>query len=241
MQQPDIAGLSAMIAEPARAKILLALMAGKALTATELALEGDITAQTASSHLAKLVAGKLLVVRKQGRHKYFQLADADIAGLLETLLNISAKSAHPGVKTGPDDAGLRQARICYDHLAGEISVALYDSLVSRGYIRIVEDTGQPQLVVTAQGQVFFAALGLDFELLTAKKRPLCKACLDWSERRFHLAGALGRWILDDLLSKGWAVRDPDSRVIRFNKAGLQRFFNRYQLALPENRLVKTNL
>ncbi|WDD97776.1 ArsR/SmtB family transcription factor [Thalassomonas actiniarum] len=226
MQEPDIATLSAMIAEPARAKMLIALMAGKALTATELALEGDITAQTASSHLAKLVAAKLLVVRKQGRHKYFQLSGADIAQLLETLLNISAKTATSGVKTGPADPDLRLARICYDHLAGEMSVALYDSLLGRGYIR---DTSESQLMLTALGQEFFSALGLELEILTSKKRPLCKSCLDWSERRFHLAGSLGQWILEDVLDKGWAARDPDSRVIRFNKAGLKRFNHRYLL------------
>ncbi|WP_274050560.1 ArsR/SmtB family transcription factor [Thalassomonas haliotis] len=223
MQEPDIAALSAMIAEPARAKMLIALMSGKALTATELALEGEITAQTASSHLAKLVAAKLLVVRKQGRHKYFQLSGADIARLLEALLNISAKTASPEVKTGPADPDLRLARICYDHLAGEISVALYDSLLSQGYIRESQDIAQSQLALTALGQEFFRALGLELGPLTGKKRPLCKSCLDWSERRFHLAGSLGQWILEDVLAKGWATRDPDSRVIRFNGSGLKRF------------------
>jgi len=230
MQQPDIATLSAMIAEPARAKMLIALMSGKALTATELALEGDITAQTASSHLAKLVDGGLLLVRKQGRHKYFQLSGADIAALLETLLNISAKTIHSGVKTGPGDPDLRRARICYDHLAGELSVALYHALISQDYIRSLEDYGAPQLMLTAKGEAFFTALGLELNTLTAKKRPLCKSCLDWSERRFHLAGSLGQWILEDILAKGWATRDPDSRVIRFKETGLKRFYSRYQLA-----------
>lgn len=234
MQEPDIASLSAMIAEPARAKMLIALMAGKALTATELALEGDITAQTASSHLAKLVAGNLLVVRKQGRHKYFQLSGADIARLLEALLNISAKTSAPKVKTGPADPDLRRARICYDHLAGEVSVTLYDSLLSRGYIRESQEVTQAPLVLTAQGQAFFSALGLELEPLIRKKRPLCKSCLDWSERRFHLAGSLGQWILNDVLDKGWATRDPDSRVIRFNDTGLKRFKQCYQLSAAGN-------
>ena len=229
MLQPDIATLSAMIAEPARAKMLIALMAGKALTATELALEGDISAQTASSHLAKLLASKLLVVRKQGRYKYFQLSGRDIAELLETLLNISAKNQPPAVKTGPVDTGLRKARICYDHLAGELGVALYDSLSNQGFICDLEQTTDTQLRLTLEGQNFFLAQGADVDRLKLKKRPVCKSCLDWSERRFHLAGSLGQWVLTDILARGWGERVPDSRIIHFTKKGHAQFESHYRL------------
>lgn len=230
MQQPDIAKISSMIAEPARAKMLIALLGGKALTATELALEGDITAQTASSHLAKLVEANMLVVQKQGRHKYFQLSGRDIADLLETLLNISAKTISLKVKTGPTDPELRKARICYDHLAGEVSVALLAGFKRYGYIDGSLDADYQDLALTAAGKIFFDAIGVDIEVLSKKKRPICKHCLDWSERRFHLAGSLGQWILTDLLKQGWAIKDADSRIIRFTEKGLTKFKSRYRLS-----------
>src|SRR5690606_24386962 len=133
--QPDISTIASVIGDPSRSKMLLALLSGKALTATELALEADITAQTASSHLVKLVDSQLLVLRKQGRHKYFQLADDRVAELLEQLLNMSAGLAPARVTTGPTDAALKCSRICYDHLAGEWGVALYNALVDRNILQ----------------------------------------------------------------------------------------------------------
>ena len=132
--EPNIAYLANLIGDQARSKMLIALMGGKALTATELSVEADITPQTASSHLQKLVEGELLIVRKQGRHKYFQLKNGKIADLLEQLLNISSEMITAQVSTGPTDERLRRARICYDHLAGELGVALFDALVSEGLI-----------------------------------------------------------------------------------------------------------
>ena len=130
--EPNISFIASLIGDPARSKMLTALMGGKALTATELALEAEITAQTASNHLAKLLSGELLTVRKQGRHKYFQLKDHEIAGLIEQLSNLSAGLQHPKVNTGPSDPRLKRSRICYDHLAGELAVALLDSLLAQG-------------------------------------------------------------------------------------------------------------
>ncbi len=145
---------------------------------------------TASSHLAKLLSGDLICVRKQGRHKYFQLKDQQVATLLEQLLCISA-SRSPVVATGPADTALRQARVCYDHLAGESAVALYDSLLSQQLMTEHVD----QVSLTSQGIEFFQHCQVDFSKLNSSARPLCKTCLDWSERRSHLAGALGHWIL----------------------------------------------
>ncbi len=148
--EPNISVIAKLIGDSARARMLTALMGGKALTATELAGEADITAQTASSHLAKLVAGELLVVRKQGRHKYFQLKGTDIAELLEKLLNISASSKNGDVATGPNDPRLKNARVCYDHLAGEIAVTLYNSLVEK---ECILDNGA-ETILSDSGKVF---------------------------------------------------------------------------------------
>ncbi|MCE9684880.1 helix-turn-helix domain-containing protein [Shewanella sp. AS16] len=228
--EPNIAFIAALIGDTARSRILVALLGGQALTATELAVEADVTAQTASSHLSKLVEGELLRVRKQGRHKYFQLQSPQVAELLESLLNISAGSLNPKSVHGPADPGLRRARVCYDHLAGELGVALYDALGAQQLLTREQDETR----LTAEGRAFFAALGLDLEELKGRqdrrRRPLCKSCLDWSERRSHLAGALGNWILEDILAKGWAERALDSRAMLFTASGLQAFSKSYGLA-----------
>lgn len=220
---PDITFVAALMADQTRSRMLLALMSGKALTATELALEADITAQTASSHLSKLVEGQLLIVRKQGRHKYFQLQSPDVAQLLESLLNISAALTHPKARTGPADPWLRKSRVCYDHLAGELGVGLYHRLLERQLLAVHSD----QLMLTKLGAEFFTAAGANLTQLEKQKRPLCKSCLDWSERRNHLAGALGQWVLQDILTQGWAVRDSDSRALHFHPKGIARFNTRY--------------
>jgi len=215
--EPNIAFVAGLVGEPARASMLTALMGGKALTATELALEAGITAQTASNHLAKLVGGHLLIVRKQGRHKYFQLYDHSIAELLEKLLTISAGFDGPKAKTGPADSEMRRSRVCYDHLAGELAVSLYDALLAKSYIadRAAETS------LTPSGEQFFSRLGFDINAASKRKRPLCRSCLDWSERRNHLAGSLGQWILADLYKKQWAIKDMDSRTVRFTESGMR--------------------
>lgn len=223
--QPDISQIAALIGESARSKMLTALMGGRALTATELALEADIMPQTASSHLAKLLSAELIVVRKQGRHKYFQLRDAQVAEVIENLLNLAATTTLR-VSTGPGDPVLRQARICYDHLAGEYGVALYDALVQQGFIL---DRGE-ETILTPAGKNWFESVGVDFSTFL-KRRPVCKSCLDWSERRNHLAGSLGQWLLDDVLNRGWASRLPDSRAIIFSAAGLKAFTAHYRVTL----------
>ncbi len=200
-------------------------MGGKALTATELAIEAEVTSQTASSHLSKLVEGQLLVVRKQGRHKYFQLQSVEVAELLEKLLNITSKVAKTNTVTGPSDSRLRKARICYDHLAGELAVALYGSLVRNKFI--IEQNYET--LITESGREFFESIGVNFDRFQKSKRPLCKSCLDWSERRSHLAGSLGQWILNDIFKNGWASKDLDSRVIQFNQTGLKFFYSRYDI------------
>ncbi|BDU39556.1 ArsR/SmtB family transcription factor [Vibrio nigripulchritudo] len=223
--EPDIAYIASLIGDNARSKMLMALMGGKALTATELALEADVTSQTASSHLMKLVEGRLLVVRKQGRHKYFQLKDQRIAELLEQLLNITAALGQ-AISTGPNDERLRRSRVCYDHLAGELGVQLFDNLVEQGWV--IENADEATL--TDNGHAYFQKLGFDHTKFKSR-RPTCKACLDWSERRSHMAGKLGQWILDDALSKEWAIRDLDSRAIQFTPRGLSQFCKKYKMSI----------
>ncbi|HDZ8894591.1 TPA: winged helix-turn-helix transcriptional regulator [Aeromonas dhakensis] len=221
--EPDIAYVASLIGDKARSRMLTALMGGKALTATELALEGEITAQTASSHLGKLVEGGLLSMRKQGRHRYFQLSDPAVAEVIERMLTLSVTSSPAKVRTGPRDPHLRQARICYDHLAGELGVRLFDALQQQGLLEIHGDDAR----LSQSGEIFFTGLGVDLSLLRQRKRPMCKACLDWSERRSHLAGTLGQWILDDALAQRWFVRRPDSRVIDVSDIGAKQFAKRY--------------
>ncbi|GGX39654.1 ArsR/SmtB family transcription factor [Saccharospirillum salsuginis] len=220
--EPDISDLARLIGDPARSRMLIALMSGKALTATELSLEADITPQTASSHLSKLVTQDLLVMRKQGRHRYFQLNGYPVAELIETLLSVTASQPNL-TKTGPSDPDLRQARVCYDHLGGALGVGIYDSLVARG---VLEDR-HAITRLTDDGERYFIRLGVDFDAMSRSRRPLCKSCLDWSERRTHLAGGLGQWILNDLLMRGWGQRAPNSRVVHITAPGRKALVERY--------------
>lgn len=216
---PDIARLAALIGDPARANMLTALISGKALTATELAAEAGVTASTASAHLAKLEEGGLVLVRRQGRHRYAALADAHVAEVLESLMGLAASRGHVRTRTGPRDPALRKARVCYDHLAGELAVALLDRGKARGLFREQGET----LALTDEGCGAFAALGFDLASLGAARRPICRSCLDWSARRSHLAGGLGAALFDRVLAEGWARREPDSRLVSFTREGEKRF------------------
>ncbi len=184
-----------------------------------MALEAGVSLPTASSHLGKLVDGGLLTVTSQGRHRYYGLASPQVAGMLETIMNVAATIGPRRVRPGPKDAAMRRARVCYDHLAGEQGVALFDRLLARGAIQKQDDT----ISLTESGATFLEAAGIDVAALGGKRRPLCRACLDWSERRTHLAGAVGSAILDEVLAKKWARREADSRVIVFTPPGLSAF------------------
>ncbi|PTX01175.1 ArsR/SmtB family transcription factor [Pararhodobacter aggregans] len=212
---PDIARLAALIGDPARANMLSALMAGKALTASELAAEAGIAAPTASSHLARLEAGGLVRQRRQGRHKYVTLAGDEVARVLEGLMGLAAGTGHLRTRPGPRDAALRKARVCYNHLAGDLGTRLYDSLAARALIRAEGES----VSLTPEGAAAMAAFGIDVAGLSRGRAPLCRACLDWSERRTHLAGSLGRALLTRIEELGWATRQGESRIVRFSPAG----------------------
>jgi DNA-binding transcriptional ArsR family regulator len=216
---PDIARIAALIGEPARSNMLLALLGGQALTATELAAAAGVTLATASSHLAKLQDGLLLSQRRQGRHRYFALADDAVGEMIESLMGFAASRGALRHRTGPKEPALRKARICYDHLAGDYGVRMLDGLVAQGAILAEGDA----LRLTASGEALLAGRGIDVARLKTLRRPLCRACLDWSERRSHLAGSLGAALLSHFLEKGLAHRVSDSRVVQFSPEGERRF------------------
>lgn len=222
---PDIALIGSLIGDPARANMLTALMSGRALTASELAAEAGITLQTASSHLAKLEGGGLIHRRKQGRHRYFTLADDDVGGLLESMMALAARGGYTRVRTGPKDPALRKARACYNHLAGELGVQLLDSLMARHMV----EHGENVLVLTVDGRAFMDRFGIDLERLGKIPRPLCKPCLDWSARRSHMAGSLGAALLNRFHEIGWARRQGGTRVIEFSAAGESEFHQLFPL------------
>ena len=184
---PDIARIASLVGDPARANMLAALMGGTALTASELALEAGVTPQTASSHLSKLMDGGLLTLAAQGRHRYYALANSQVAGMIEAITGVAASVGPRRVRPGPRDAAMREARICYDHLAGDQAVAMLDSFLACGIVKRDSD----KIEIGTAGQSYFEAVGIDTKQLSAGRRPMCRACLDWSVRRSHLAGALG--------------------------------------------------
>ncbi len=212
------AEIAALAGDPARAGMLHALMDGRALTASELARVAGIAPQTASGHLSRLVAARLLNVEKQGRHRYHRLASPAVAQMMESIMRVASEPKRLSV--GPRDTGLRAARTCYDHLAGRLGVALADALVAGGHAELGNDAG----LVTDKGIRFLARLGVDVEALEQRsKRVLCRPCLDWSERRPHLAGAVGAALCAHSFDKNWIRRIEGTRAVAVTPRG-QRVF-----------------
>jgi DNA-binding transcriptional ArsR family regulator len=216
---PSIAPVAALAGDPARANMLSALLSGKALTASELASEAGVTAQTASSHLAKLEDGGLIAAVKQGRHRYFRLADRDVAEMLEKMMGVAARAGHLRTRTGPSDRAMRKARVCYDHLAGEMGVQLFDSLAKSRRLAARGD----EIRLTRNGEGFLEEFGIDLAAISNSRRPLCKTCLDWSQRRTHLAGTVGAALLSRMYELKWARRDKASRAVIFTPEGETKF------------------
>ena len=222
---PSIAGIAAAIGDHARADILTALMADQALTATELAEVAGVTKQTTSAHLGKLMGAGLLAVERQGRHRYFRLADRDVAQLLESLMGVAFRAGAVRVRGSPREPALRKARVCYDHLAGELGVLAFESLAKR---RLLRSEGG-RLELTVSGRRFCRDLGIDVDSLAASRRLLCRTCLDWSMRRHHLAGALGAALFTRCLELGWGRRVKGSRVVSFSPTGEAALRERFSL------------
>jgi DNA-binding transcriptional ArsR family regulator len=215
---PSIAGIAALIGEHARAEILTALMGGQALTATELAGVAGVTKQTASAHLSKLLEAKLVAVENQGRHRYFRLADRDVAQLLESLMGVAYRAGAVRLRSSPREPALRKARVCYDHLAGDLGVFAFESFERRRLLRRVDGA----LHLTPTGRAFFGKIGVEVEE-GGTRRPVCRTCLDWSVRRHHLAGTLGAALLDRIYALGWAKRAKGTRIVSFTPRGEEAF------------------
>ncbi|MBV9077712.1 MAG: winged helix-turn-helix transcriptional regulator [Methylobacteriaceae bacterium] len=234
------AEIAALAGDPSRAAMLQALMDGRALTASELARMGGVTPQTASGHLARLSQAGLLAPERQGRHRYFRLASPAVAGMMESIMQVVADRPEPSrrLRVGPRDLAMRQARTCYDHLAGRLAVAVTDALVAGDHVELDQDGG----VVTESGAAFFARMGLD-PLAWSRRgrrsaRVICRPCLDWSERRPHLAGALGTALCHHYIAQSWIRRSRETRAVVVTERGRRLFkatFGIEVAALDEER------
>jgi DNA-binding transcriptional ArsR family regulator len=227
----SLAETASLIGEPARTAMLVALMDGRALTAGELARSSGVTPPTASGHLARLTEAGLLAVSAQGRHRYFRIASPTVARMIEGMMGVAGlvedRRAGRPIVTGPKDQALRYARICYDHLAGEVAVGLADSLVASGRVDLTPDGA----AVTERGLAFLRGVGLDLDASLPEWRArapvFCRPCMDWSERRPHLAGLVGRLLFQAFVDRTWLRRPPVGRAVTITPTGaaaLERHF-----------------
>lgn len=220
------ATVAALAGDPVRAAMLHALMDGRALTASELSRVGGITPQTASGHLSQLTEAGLLTVLKQGRHRYHRLATPSVAQMMESIMRVASdlEARKPAIRTGPKDEALRAGRTCYDHLAGRLGVSIADALVAGGYAELSDDAG----LITNSGTAALARIGIDIQVIQDAKRKrgskvLCRPCLDWSERRPHIAGKIGNAICTHSFNEGWIRRVQDTRAVVVTPKGHQIF------------------
>jgi DNA-binding transcriptional ArsR family regulator len=220
------AEIAALAGDPGRAGMLHALMDGRALTASELARVAGIAPQTASGHLSRMTAIGLVSVERQGRHRYHRLATPAVAHMLESIMQVASDLEPPRKRftVGPRDAALRNARTCYDHLAGRLGVALADGLVAEGFAEFSGDAG----IVTDAGVGFLGRIGIDVAAIAPRRakgagRVLCRPCLDWSERRPHLAGAIGAAICSHSFERGWIGRIAGTRAVTITPSGARVF------------------
>lgn len=224
------------IAEPARTKMLCSLMDGHARTSTELAVIADVSASTASAHLARLKEDGLIKLHTQGRHRYFSLADAHVAQAIEALMVISRNAQTQFVSTAP--SRLQLARTCYDHMAGSLAVQLHDYFIDAGWLSMpVAGDGTYQLSV--EGEKAMTGLGVEIETVRAQRRRFACSCLDWSMRRPHLAGALGAAVLQAVISRKWVIQDLDSRALALTPKGRKELYGRFGITVESKELEKS--
>jgi len=225
----DLASIAALVGDPARANILVALLDGRALTAGELAYAAHVTPQTASGHLGKLARAKLIEPAQQGRHRYFKLAGRHVAAMLESISEVAAV-APPRFRPIRIDDAMRQARMCYDHIAGQLGVLLADALRAHGHIDFADDGG----MVTPSGEAFFAKFGLDLSRARQSRRVFCRPCIDWSERRAHLAGSVGAALAERLMALHWIARKRDSRALTITPIGWAKIEHTFGCSLHDH-------
>jgi DNA-binding transcriptional ArsR family regulator len=224
---PPVAEIAALVGNPARANVLMALLDGRALTATELAYAAHVSPQTTSGHLAKLADARLLVLEKQGRHCYYRLASPLVGRMLEGIMAVAADGPPRYRPKWKGDEALRVARTCFDHLAGRLGVALADTLTARDHVALSEDGGE----VTPSGRAFLTRFGIDIVRLGRGRRAFCRPCLDWSERRVHLAGAVGAALATRCFALGWIQRQRDTRAVAVTTKGRYGFRETFGIAL----------
>ncbi|MCV9951985.1 winged helix-turn-helix domain-containing protein [Paenibacillus sp. BT-177] len=215
----NVAMIASLVSEPSRAAILTALLDGRFHTASELAHMAGIKPQTASFHLAKMIEAQVVTVEKQGRHRYYGIQDPEVAQVMESLLSIAPPVPIKSFKQASENEAIRLARTCYDHVAGHLGVQIMSFFIQRGILS--ED--QDGLHITQQGEIFFADFQIDLKNTRQKRRSFSHKCLDWSERRHHLAGALGSALLDRLFELHWVEHLPTTRAIRITAEGKRGF------------------
>ncbi|WP_440117364.1 ArsR/SmtB family transcription factor [Paenibacillus sp. QZ-Y1] len=216
---PNISVVASLIADPSRAVFLEALLDGRALPAGELAFMARISPQTASSHLAKLVDGGLLVVEQQGRHRYYRLAGKDIAFLIETMGSIAPPIQVRSLKQSEQLQHLSFARTCYGHLAGKLGISLCDAFLREGYLIDPEEEQTKDYHITAKGEQWFNSFGLELQVKPGSRRAIARKCLDWSERRHHISGILGDELGRRLSELDWTRQKSGSRSVEVTEAG----------------------
>ncbi|HEY4327163.1 MAG TPA: winged helix-turn-helix domain-containing protein [Mucilaginibacter sp.] len=216
--------IASLIGDPARAKILWALLDGRAYTATELAIYADTTPQNISMHLSKLVNADLLSVESQGRHRYYNYSRADVPYAIEAMANL-IPSGNFAIHRAAADKPVKYCRTCYDHLAGKVGVLLTDGLLKQEFIYKCDDNFD----ISTEGEAWFKSFGIDIEVLKKQKRSLARPCLDWSERKHHLAGSLGAALLNQMIAEGWVRREKDSRTMIVTRKGEQAFLDYFKI------------
>lgn len=217
--EPSVSVVAALIADKSRAAILESLMNGKSYTASELANQAKITIQTTSSHLAKLVEGNLLLVEKHGRYRYYRLASVEVAEMIEMMSSFAPKPKIQSLKESRTKESIHYARTCYDHLAGTLGVNWTQYLLDNRFM--IEK--ERDYVITQTGTAFFESLGINIHLLQKKKRAFARRCLDWSERRYHLAGALGAAVTDYFIENNWVEKNSVNRGLLLTDKGKENF------------------
>jgi DNA-binding transcriptional ArsR family regulator len=211
-----VAEVAALVGDPARSNILAALMDGRALTSKELSFAAGVSPQTTSGHLAKLATANLLVLMKQGRRRYYRIASPLVGQMLESIMAVASAQATPSrLRPSRMEEGMRLARTCYDHLAGRLGVALADALVARGHVALVQDGGE----VSASGLAFLSELGVALDQRKHSRRIFCRPCLDWSERRAHIAGSVGARLCERCLELGWIKKLKTTRALEITAEG----------------------
>jgi DNA-binding transcriptional ArsR family regulator len=224
---PQIAEVAALVGDPARASMLCALLGGRALTATELAHVAGVSPQTTSGHLGKLHAARLLVLMKQGRHRYYRLAGPQVGQMLEGIMNVAMQGPPRYQPKSRLDDAMRHARTCYDHFAGTLGVGLADRMTERELVVLGDEAGE----VTPAGLGFLSRLGVDLTAARARRRVFCRPCLDWTERRPHIGGAVGAALAQRCFELNWVERIRDSRALRITPAGRRGLIEHFGLTL----------